>query len=395
MKARYESRVVLLGVALFGLALCAGMLWVCWRRAEFPGPLAIHEEWVALAVADPGALLPFWTGWLEPWLGRVLFALHGPGFQDLRLLSLAATAWSLVLLTRIAGHFAGPTAGLIAAGFYASSYGVAEVRFETAGGHALALLGILQGIQLALAGWPRLGLAIAAPVALLAFDMASPILGVRAWSLAVVTGVPVFLVLGAVGALGLAGSRRAAAVVGALLVACVLLGAAARWTSPLLALLAVLAAVGLRALNRRHAGLAQRDLVMRFVLLFLAGGQLAWRAESLSHEVPTQAQRRNAVELASVVAEIEGDVWAPTRPFTSWLHKKSLVGDPLRARLLLTNSALLEVAKSPHDHALPAYPPKQNGACKVGAEWEQLWWHVRPADTKLLDRIRTSVDRPR
>src|SRR5215813_11780093 len=136
MKARnYESRVLPAAAALAGLAFTAIALWVCWKRAAVPGPLAVEEEWVGLAAGAPGARTPVYAGFLVPQLGRLLFWLHGPSYLDLRLISLLATAWSLVLLTRIAGHFAGPVAGLCAAGFYGACYGVGAARFDLAGGH--------------------------------------------------------------------------------------------------------------------------------------------------------------------------------------------------------------------------------------------------------------------
>ena len=393
MKARTESRVVLLAAVLFGLALVVGMLWVGWRRANFPGPLAVEEEWVLLGVVEPAAHLPFWNGLLVPWIGRLMAALHGPGFVDLRLLSLIATAWSLVLITRIAGHFGGPQAGLVAAGFYAGAYGVGAVRYEVAGGHALALAGVLQAIQLALLGLPRTGLALGLPIAVLAFDLAGPRLGTFAWLEALLMLLPGMLALALVGAIGIAHTRRATVVVVGLCAGALLAGALLEWRSPFLAWLAVCAAVGLRALNLRFATLTPGNLAMRFVLLFLACGQLGGLAVLLAREVPSEAERRNAIEVASVIAELQGEVWSPSRPFTTWLHKKALVTDVSSARALLTDSTLLEVHGAPQDHALPGYPQQQNGGCRKGGEFEQLWWHVRSMETKLLDRIRTSVQR--
>src|SRR5262249_19876010 len=176
---------------------------VGWRHAEVSGPLAVEEEWVGLACAEPAAIAPFYCGFLVPQIGRALFALHGASFLDLRLISLVATAWSLVLLTRIAGHFAGPVAGLCAAGFFGASYGVGEARFGLAGGPSLALVGLLQGVQLALAGMPRLGLGCAMLLCGLAVDRAGPQLGAGEWLLAVAAALPCLLALALLGVVAL------------------------------------------------------------------------------------------------------------------------------------------------------------------------------------------------
>lgn len=373
---------------LFGIALAGFAMWVGWTRAAFPGPLAVEEEWVLLGVVDRATAMPFWNGLLAPWIGRLMAELHGPGFLDLRLLSLVATAWSFVLLTRIAGHYAGPVAGILAASFYAASYGIGATRFELVGGHALALAGVLQGVQLALLGFPRSGVVTAALVGGLAFDLAGPALGVGTWLLEIGKGLPCAIAFALTGVVALASSRRSAGRLVALLVATLLCGVVLRWREPFHALLAVCAGVGLRMLIRNFALLTPLHLAMRFVLLFAVFGQLTIAGARLVDEVPTEAQRRNALAIASIVAELGGEVWAPTRPFLTWNHKHGLVADPASARALLTGSALLEVKGAPHEHAVPACPPKEHTACRVGQDFEQLWWHVRSDDQKLLERVR-------
>jgi hypothetical protein len=397
MKARnYESRVLPAAAALVGLAFTAVALWVCWVRTGVAGPLAVEEEWVGLAAAAPGAPTPFYAGFLVPQVGRLLFWLHGASYLDLRLLSLVATAWSLLLLTRIAGHFGGAITGLCAAGFYGACYGVGGVRYDLAGGHAVAMFGLLLAVQQALAGRPRLGLAFGAVLCGSALDLAGPDVAAAEWLLAFGKGLPCFLAFAIVGAVALASGRTA--VLWLLAAAALVLGSALllRWREPAFALVAVLAALGFKALNRRCAGLSPPQLLMRFVLLFAIFGQFALLAREPATEIPSEAERRNSAEVMRLLESIPGDVVAPSRPFQLWLRGRRIDADPAGATALLFDSPI-PIARDgrplPQTHALPAYPPGQHGVTRKGLGSEPLWWLVRPEDQVLAERIRVSVAR--
>src|SRR5262249_5129578 len=154
--------------------------------------------------------------------------------------------------------------------------------------------------------------------------------------------------------------------------------------------LAVLAAIGLRVLNRRCAGLTPPQLVMRFVLLFVIGAQYVLLVREPRTAIPSDPERRNMLEVDRLLDEIAAEVYAPHVSFQLWLHKGKVEVDPSGAKALLLPLPVGD-PHWPQSHALPAYPSGQHGHTRAGGGFEALWWIIRPDDARLAERIRESV----
>ena len=364
MKARYESQVVLWLTSAGSLALGLCFLFQAWQRHVYPDALDVREELWAMV-------------W--PWS---LFS----GFTDLRLLSVAATLTSCYLLSRLAGAVTGPASGVIAAGLFAASLGQRPASGDLCGGGALACTCLLLAEFL----WTErkalalvvlaLGLALIAPAWLPRPGIPR---GELAWIDLCFVPLAGLLGLALVGwfAAGRGGPGRC------LLPGCVLALASPfglLWFEPVYALVACYAAVGIRGWNRACAGLTPRDLLLRFVLAFVVAIQLAALVPETSARVPNEIQRQNGARLARQLAAIDGEIQAPTRPWSLRHARKPPQARNPRALLLPWPAA-----HAGFTTVRAAFPEGQDMFTRAGSGPELLFWHLRADDRALLELLQT------